>query len=323
MIFTNIPKNGASWSEELPYSFATELAEPSDVSVEVRDADSDELLGTMRLYSVTRATIDIAPIVRRAVSMSPATVKAPSIIASLAVRRVVVVANGVASSAVSLFRAPYTPTEFGVLSSMSTANGIASGDVLRFTLNIVGGVRVRVVEYSTEGKRDIAVLAYSADERVVEVVVPIGELSPTADRVELMIVSGATTASWEYRVRERTSGSRTLLWYNVRGGIESYAFPYCPLVSRTADVVATPTRLGNIAYLSSARSRVRLTSALLSRSEQERLSEILLSPNIFEDCGGRVSRVELSQRELRYDDHGAFERLSLDIDEEWKGGALL
>lgn len=323
MIFTNIPKNGASWSDELLYTFATELTEPSDVSVEVRDADSDELLGSMRLYSVTRATIDIAPIVRRGVTMRPATVKAPSIVASLAVRRVVVVANGVASSAVSLFRAPYQPTEFGVLSSMSTANGIASGDVVRFTLNILSGVRVRVVEYSPDSKRDIAVLAYSGEDRVVEVVVPIGELSPTADRVELLIIDGQTTLSWEYRVMERTSGSRTLLWYNVRGGIEYYTFPYCPLVSRTADVVASPTRLGSIAHLSSARSRVRLISAMLTRSEQERLSEILLSPYIFEDCRGSVSSVELSQRELRYDDHGALQRLSLDIDEEWKGGAML
>lgn len=47
MKFTNIPKNGASWSGELLYSFATELAEPGDVQVIVRNAETDAELGCL------------------------------------------------------------------------------------------------------------------------------------------------------------------------------------------------------------------------------------------------------------------------------------
>ena len=52
MKFINIPKNGTSWGGELCYSFATELDQPSDVQVIVRDADTNEEFGRMRLYSV-------------------------------------------------------------------------------------------------------------------------------------------------------------------------------------------------------------------------------------------------------------------------------
>ena len=56
MKFINIPKNGASWGGELLYSFATELAEPSDVQVIVRDAETNEEFGRMRLYSAFGAS---------------------------------------------------------------------------------------------------------------------------------------------------------------------------------------------------------------------------------------------------------------------------
>ena len=56
MKFINIPKNGASWGGELCYSFATELDQPSDVQVIVRDADTNEEFGRMRLYSVIGGT---------------------------------------------------------------------------------------------------------------------------------------------------------------------------------------------------------------------------------------------------------------------------
>ena len=90
MKFTNIPKNGASWSGELLCSFATELADKSDVQVIVRDAETDAELGRLQLYAITEATVDIAPIVRRRVSDEPQIARASEIIPSLAMCRVIV-----------------------------------------------------------------------------------------------------------------------------------------------------------------------------------------------------------------------------------------
>lgn len=322
MKFINIPKNGASWSGELLYSFATELAEPGDVQVIVRDADTNEEFGRMKLYSVIGGTVDIAPAVRRKMSHEPPSSATPQIIPSRAMCRVIVEVEGVSSPTITLFCAVYNPLMHKVLSSMSTECGIASGDTLHFTLNVVKGATITVVELTGPRPRQIANLSYSAQSQVVEVVVPIGNLSKEADRVVVTITNGIVTDIAEYRVVERTEGSRKLLWYNAYGGIESYIFPYSRLLERKADVstIRTATKLHS--SLTAAQSRVRLTSAVLQLREQERLAEILRSPYIFEERSNAIRSVDLPSRELRYDDHGALKRLSLDIVEEWKGGVL-
>lgn len=322
MKFINIPKNGASWSGELLYSFATELAEPGDVQVIVRDADTNEEFGRMRLYSVTGGTVDIAPAVRRKMSHEPPSSATPQIIPSRAMCRVIVEVEGVSSPTITLFRAVYNPLMHKVLSSMSTECGIASGDTLRFTLNVVKGATVTVEELTGHRHRQIANLSYSAQSQVVEVVVPIGNLSKEAEKVVVSISNGIATDRAEYRVVERTESSRKLLWYNANGGIESYIFPYSRLLERKADVSTIRTATKQHSSLTAAQSRVRLTSAVLQLREQERIAELLRSPYIFEERSEAILGVELPSRELRYDEHGALKRLSLDIVEEWKGGAL-
>ncbi|MBR2436197.1 MAG: hypothetical protein IKB24_01565 [Alistipes sp.] len=322
MKFINIPKNGASWGGELLCSFATELADKSDVQVIVRDAETDAELGRLKLYAITEATVDIAPIVRRRVSDEPPIARASEIIPSLAMCRVIVEVEGVRSPTITLFRASYNPLVHSLLSSMSTECGIASGDTLRFTLNVVKGATITVVELTGLRPRQIANLSYSAQSQVVEVVVPIGNLSKEADRVVVTITNGIATDRAEYRIVERTEGSRKLLWYNANGGIESYIFPYSRLLERKADVSTIRTATKQHSSLTAAHSRVRLTSAVLQLREQERLAEILRSPYIFEERSETILGVELPSRELRYDDHGALKRLSLDIVEEWKGGVL-
>lgn len=320
MKFTNIPKNGASWSGELLYSFATELAEPGDVQVIVRDAETDAELGRLKLYAITEATVDIAPIVRRRVSDEPQIAIASEIVPSRAMCRVIVEVEGVRSPTITLFRASYNPVVHSVLSSMSTECGIASGDTLRFTLNVVKSATITVVELTGLRPRQIANLSYNAQSQVVEVVLPITNLSKEADKVVVSISNGIATDRAEYRIVERTEGSRKLLWYNANGGIESYIFPYSRLLERRADVSTTRTATKLHARLNSAESRVRLTSAVLQLREQERIAELLRSPYIFEECSNTIRSVDLPSRELRYDEHGALRRLSLDIVEEWKGG---
>lgn len=322
MKFINIPKNGASWGGELLYSFATELDQPSDVQVIVRDADTNEEFGRMRLYSVIGGTVDIAPAVRRKMSHEPPSSATPQIVPSRAMCRVIVEVEGVSSPTITLFRAVYNPLVHSVLSSMSTECGIASGDTLRFTLNVVKGATVTVEELTGHKHRHIAHLSYNAQSQVVEVVVPIGNLSKEADRVVVTITNGIATDRAEYRIVERTESSRKLLWYNAQGGVESYIFPYSRLLERKADVSTIRTATKQHSSLTAAQSRVRLTSAVLQLREQERLAEILRSPYIFEERSDTILGVELPSRELRYDDHGALKRLSLDIVEEWKGGAL-
>ena len=55
----------------MPYSFTTESDQPQDVTVEILDATTKILLGSMRLYGVTEGVIDVAPYILPHVSMMP------------------------------------------------------------------------------------------------------------------------------------------------------------------------------------------------------------------------------------------------------------
>lgn len=322
MKFTNIPKNGASWNDKLLYSFSTELEQPSDVVVVVRDVDTGAILGEMRLYSVTEATVDISSIIRRSVSLEPPIASSPTIVVSPSLCHVVVEVEGVASPDLLLFRAPFLANEHQILSTMTHENGVALGDTLRFTVNAVKVLSV-VIHESIRGRiRVVESVQFSGSSMPVEVVIPLTSLSASAEKIEVAITNGLVKELYEYQIVERSSTSRTLLWYNSRGGIESYAFSHSRSVSRKADVTTIATTEGSRAWLNGAESIERLTSATLSSSEQERLAEIICSPYIYEEYQGKIIPHSLARREIGYDDHGALQRLSLDIVEVWKGGGL-
>ena len=64
MKFTKLPLNGASWADELLYTFDTEFAEPIDVIVDIINSDTREIIGQQRLRGVTTGSINIAPYIR-------------------------------------------------------------------------------------------------------------------------------------------------------------------------------------------------------------------------------------------------------------------
>lgn len=321
MNFTNIPKNGASWNDELLYSFATELADVADVELIVHNADTNTELGRLKLYGVSEATVDIAPIIRRAVSMTPPEALALKIAESPSVCRVQVECERVLTPARTFFRAEFSASEPEMLSSLSTVDGIASGESIRLTLAAYKMVQVDV-ELWGGGEllhRDRRSITSANTPR--EVVIPIGELASEVDNVVVGIVNNTQSDRWVFPVVERLATSRRLIWYNSRGGVECYTFPLAQSIRRSAEVLSTIYAGGRECRLKSAHSVVRLTSTLLSRAEQERLAEIIRSPYIFEECDGSIHPVELAERVVTYDDHGTAQRLSISIVEEWKGGA--
>lgn len=117
MKFTKLPLNGASWADELLYTFDTEFAEPIDVIVDIINSDTREIVGQQRLRGVTTGSINIAPYIRskmqalqvapsldRPISTSPS-----SIVISLR-------CNGTWSDSRLFFRATYDPLHPAIIS---------------------------------------------------------------------------------------------------------------------------------------------------------------------------------------------------------------
>ena len=145
MRFISIPQNGSSWRGRLPYCFTTESSEPSDVVVEIVDATSSELLGTMRLYGVIEAEVDIAPYIRPHLSLTPIeSERQPELVTSPSAIVVVVRVNGEESERRTFFRSKFDATTPAILSNCPTVQNLIYGDAIRLTLYACNDVSVLI-----------------------------------------------------------------------------------------------------------------------------------------------------------------------------------
>ncbi|MBO7198425.1 MAG: hypothetical protein J6V26_00140 [Alistipes sp.] len=321
MRFISIPADGASWREPLVYRFSTEGDVPEDVSVDIIDSTSGSLFGSLMLYGVVKGEVDIAPYIAKSVSLSPTWSTRPlSIMRSTSAKRVTVCINGVESVERLFFRSQFDTTKPCALSTMVDYQVVEYGDSVRLTLYGKAHVAVKMLygsgtmtqlQSSTQTSGYPTEVIFSTKRMAVGDVV---ELEATLD--------SQVVQSFRYRVVERGAASRALLWYNHRGGIERYAFPHCLKLGYGVGVqsVEGVNRLKLRSVNGWVRSR--LCSRCESSEEVERIAEVLLSPVVFADREDSVTVVELESREVAFDAKGQLHTISLDISEEWKGGAL-
>lgn len=321
MKFTSMPADGASWREPLVYRFSTEEVVPQDVSVSIIDATSGTVYGSLKLYGVVKGEVDIAPYIAKNASLTPVFMSRPFVLVrSPSAKRVIVNINGMTSMERLFFRSQIDTTTPSVLSSLVENQIIEHGEKVRLTLFAKNYIVVRM-SYGSSSMTQMQSSMYSgmyptelffSTERMA--VGDVVELEVTLDDVLVQKLS--------FRVVERGASSRTLLWYNHRGGIERYVFPHC--LKLGYDVGVQSIEGLNSLKLRSVNGRVRnrLCSRCESSAEIERIAEVLLSPVVIVDRGDDVDVVELESREVKFDDKGQLHSISLDICEEWKGGVL-
>ncbi|MBQ8493476.1 MAG: hypothetical protein IJ464_04265 [Alistipes sp.] len=312
MNFVKIPENGASWTGTLCYTIATGLDLPSDVSVEIVDAISGELLGRRRLYSITEAEFDIAPYVRNAVA--DATPSSETIALSPSARCVVVRAGGVESPRRMFYRAAVDCAKAHMLSSAKQPSVVARGDAIRLTLFARSAVRVTVVNKSVPSP--IALSTINTEGMPVEVAISTSSYTGLSDTISVTIVlDNMYTLSYVYNIIEPAPLCRRIAWYNTEGGIECYTFPRSVRESVGAELMANIS--GHAPRLRGIVARYRLLSAVEMREEVERIVGIVFSPEVFECSDKECSRVKLVDRTIAFDDHGGLRRVELNIEKEW------
>ena len=312
MKFTSIPENGLSWHGKLIYAFDTE-GEARDVVVVIRDAIHDRLIGSMRLYGVVCAEVDIAPYLRSYMSQWQLPTES-GLSPSRAACRVVVEVEGVASAARTLFYGPINPKHGVVLSGVAETRVVRRGDVVRLTLYSPRKLTVHVTDAKLGGvvghfEVVTSSMPYEFTFSLENIPVGVGTLA-----IEVR-GDGLEIAHLRSSIMRFGDTARQVAWRNRCGGVECYTFPICRTTECCSEVVGSAER-----RLKSAVIRSRLISGQESSIEMGRIVEAICATELYECKGLEVVPMTLLTRRLIYGEGGAIKSIELDVEETWRGG---
>ena len=322
MYFVAIPDDGSSWQGPLIYSFANEGTVATDVLVEIHDEGSGGLIATKRLYGVKSADIDIAPYLNSQSTQGIVIGGLCSIRDTKLARCVSVSINGT-KSAVRLFvHSSFDISKVKLLSRIDGQLQVERGDTVIFSIFAPAQLRVMLTEFDPQ-VHTMQKLEWLGTNSIVDIIVQTSVLSSQTTSFTLDIYSGSTIfKTLKVMVVEPNIQSRKLFWRNSFGGVEGYTFPHNIRLASSVVTKSFTTSQATISKLYEASHRSRLCSAFEEQKELERISEIMLSNNIYENVDGQLCAVTLDDRRLEYGSHGNLRQVCLTIIDEWKGGEV-
>jgi len=319
MRFISIPNQGSSWSAPLLYSFDTELETAADVDIDIWDCSKNSIIAKKRLYGVISSQIDIAPILRSiydmriddsvaGIAQSPATIMVCLDIMGL-------------KSEPRLFSVTTLDVaKPKLLCSMPMQQSVSYGEKILFSLYVPTKLKVQIRTYTNFTSRALT-LESDASGISHDIVVATLNFPFNTTRIEITISDGSTTVTTlTYHIEPGVATARRLFWRNWQGGIESYLFPQSIRLMQEAVVDSLTCGEQLFSVLRTAQQRYRLCSAFEDSTELRRISEMLLSPYIYEMTAQGLRTLKLETRSVEYDKHGELRRIALEVYSDWKGG---
>lgn len=321
MNFVSIPQNGSSWQEPLIYSIASEDGSATDVVVDIFDLRTKQTVATKRLYGVSVADIDIAPYLRQASQMTIDASNSGAIIDTKLSKYIRLIVNGVPSESRIFLPSGFDTSKMQMLSSVEDSQKLEVGGTILFTLFAPTAVTVVATCITPVDRREYQV-QWSGINGIVDVVLPTSQFPISTMLVNVDIYSGSTLFKClTYSIVRQENTTRRLYWRKEDGGVDSYNFPHWVRLAASVSVEQFETTTASCSKLRSAKRSYRLCSAFESHDEIERITEIIRAPYIYEIVSNKAREVKLDSRTIEYGSHGKLRQLSLEITEEWKGGA--
>lgn len=323
MKFVAIPRNGASWNEELIYEFICNDEGQRDVIFEIVDDDSSELIGELVLRGVTGGSFNIAPYIRRHLLANLAQPpRQTTLVPSPAAISVVVRSGDISSDKRLFFRAPFDYSTVGVMTEYSVPRRVARGGTILMTISArhLAAVELYGVADTTEKISDFmsASLGHPLD-----MMLRVDSRFEGFRRLVMRVTTDySVVEEFVYELLPPMSGGCEVVWHNASGGYEVGTIPLVRRLSDVAKVRSIKLAEGSDNRLVEAYSTLRLSSAMEHPDEMRRMAEIIRSPYVYMIDNGRLSAVELVERRLDYDKHGDLKQLSIDIRQAVKGGVL-
>ncbi|MFI3249175.1 MAG: hypothetical protein R3Y39_08630 [Rikenellaceae bacterium] len=293
-MFSQIPINLSSLYSELLYTY--DSSSTDDMTLQIYDDETDELLGVKKFYSTNTAQINIAPHVRP-YAMPTIESYPMGFISTYRNANVSVYLKSVEDNISSSVR-QYTISRSlqdvkGLMSSMPAVRSISDGDAEQLYIATESSGQISVVvtkyltnwsgsyerpyadgeyteelystsSYSTSPDGNLAIFNFVADSSAT------GDGSQIERVVVSVIQNSELLAEVSYHIIERPAGAVRVAWVSQSGSIEHYTFP----------VVKELCVDGGV------KKSVVLSSAFEGYVTRAALAQIVRSPLVWVDNGG-------------------------------------
>ena len=307
MKFLTIPKNGASWQQPLVYAVELGASDGSDAHVEIVDADNSSI-ASFNVYGKSSFEVDISPYIRDIADVAPVTSKI-ALSRSNAAYKIVVRVNGVSSETRIYYREELdveTPT---ILSCVKERAVVSSHDTIRLTIYAKKTVSITIHKIrKVVMSRSFHIMTNGLP---VELVFPLSQEEDDITSVNIKIVMDELhTHDLSYRVIQQVCKGVQTVWYNTMGGVESYTFPRCKLISCEAVMKRGrdgQERVAGKEYL------YTLYSAYEVADELARIGQIPFADNLYVDKGGTCHSVQLVTRKIDLGDTPGGKNLQIEV----------
>jgi hypothetical protein len=319
MTFTSTPQNGSSWQDCLPFAIDTEQEKPLDITLEI--ANSKELIAQRKIYGVTTTEVDIAPYLRDLSCLPPTINSSATLTPSPSAQTIHLTANGTRSNNVLLFHAPYDNSTPKAISSLHQPREIDSREPIIVTLIANASIQASIT-FIAPGATNTLTLNAKTQGLPMNLIIPASCYPAAIERIHIEVTGDKKSiANVDYTVVDKGANARCIAWFNKNGGMETYTFPTSIRLSYDAKLSANAP-LDEYRPLESSTTRHRLCSAYEVQTEMERLAEMIFSPRIFLVKGDKMVPISLANRHIDFDHHGTLRQMCIEVEDEWKGGAI-
>lgn len=283
-----------SFQEPLLYAFETQT-EAHDVEVKIKNAHTDQVLGSKLLYGAVAGEIDIAPYLRQALSVElPDGVEECGRVELAQQIEVRVEVDGVASPLRQFIAAKVEPQQSWQLLSSQ----IGHRTMARDEFDIIGyfaqpDVVVEVVvESQGKGSERLTLDVPSGGQYAVAVTAK--GMGEGVDELKVTFrVDGTVQAEIYYAIKPNLKGARRLAWLNEHRCPELYTFPLRKGVLVKAVRRHMESVWGREAAALESENELKLISAYEPQAQIEALARILFSPKLWLVEDGKPQSVNL------------------------------
>lgn len=295
MKFTSIPANWSCVAQPLVYDISLGQLQPV-TNLSVVDADSRDILATLRFVNAAFLSVDIAPYVRRHLDARPLGLKTSLQTAEERLMNVVVEVDGTQSE-VRTFTLHTLDGLPRIISARPFERNIAAGEYDELPLYAPKGGRLTITGHKG-GTRSITLPP--ADYIFYHTFSP--DTSPSSDAWRVLFSSDGREDEIIYTLVRRSGRSVRIGWLSSTGTIEQYTFPTIRRHARTAEksrfYAADGWTLTDIAD----EETLLLESDHEPRATIESLGEILTARRVWLMDGPQVRELDVISAETR---HGA------------------
>ncbi len=320
MKITKISEDFAPVCGGILYELNTESESPSDLTVEIVATESEEVVATQQLWGVTESVINIAPYIARFEQMAPiandhcSIVEAESAtyhirIGTLCSEPITIGANR------EEITAPSVPT------AMPLSRRIAYGECDELPIVAEAGESIAVSISADNG--ETLSLEHSAICGVARLHLATRNFDSGISSLVINIArDGKPFAEVLYAITPPISKGIRLAWISESGYIERYTFPVVHKASRKVEKQCLRGADGVLSTNILSQSILSVASRYEPRKTIEALSQILSSPKVWIEQGGKFKEVEVQNLVVEYNLFGAPSIVELEVC-EWQKEATL